>query len=186
MSESDIEYNVIFRSDCSEDLENFLVSYNDNGRSKLHIVDFSEDQQYCKSKQLLDDFGFSVEPSVIRMNYKNPLDFRLFKELMVLDRDYSLFDSNYLIFCFGGQLFDDTLDVLVTELKQNKCLTVSPVSVDFEGNFYDFDQFNPNCFGVNKRYSQKVIDYSDSFSEFVDAAKFKKMSMLMSNSMVFG
>lgn len=187
MTELGIDYNVIFRSDCSEDLENFLVSYTDNENSKLHVLDFSgSEQEYCKNKQMLDDFGFKNNYATMRMNWKNTSDFEVFQGLLKFDKDYEYFESNYLVFCFGGQLFEDTLDILISELKENKCLAVSPMSVDFQGNFYEFEEFNPNCFVVNKSATKKILDYCNSFTEFIDAARLKKMSMIMSNGMVFG
>lgn len=182
---SDIKYNVIFKSDTSEDLENFLISYIDSKDVRLYVLDLSKSEvERSKNKIMIENFGFFNEPCVLRMSELD--DFEIFKNLIKFDNDYNFFESNYLIFCFGGQLFDDTLDILIDEVNNSKCLTISPQCVDFNGNFYEFEEFNPNCFLVNKSLTKSVLDYCKSFSDFVKSARLNKMSMVMCNGMVFG
>lgn len=187
MKELAIDYEVIYRSESSEDLEEFLVSYTDNEQSRLHVIDYSDNrEEWLKSQSMLNEYGFVHDPGMVHFGAQTSSDFDVFKSAINFDKDYQYFSSDRLVFCFGGQLFDDTLDILIQDLKQNKCLAVSPLTVDCRGTFYDFEDFNPNCFVIDRRKSRRLVDGCKSFTDFVSAAKINHLSLLMSNGMVFG
>lgn len=185
MQELVTNFDVVFRCESSEKLDEFLVSYDGSDGSCLHVFDLSSAEEYKKNSITLKNCRLKGKYKHLLSNSRYE-SFDMFRNLLDFDRNYEFFQNKYIVFCDGIQFFDDTLTTCAS-LINDKCLSVSPVSVGEQGEFKYVDQFNPKCFIVNKSIANKILNNFkvNNYDEFVKLASINNDSFIYSGAMVF-
>ena len=184
MKELVTDFDIVFRCESSEKLDEFLVSYEGTEKSCLYVFDLSN--EYVDNSIKLKNCRLKGKYKHVMSNVSNG-SFEMFKNILDFDRNYDFFKNEYVVFCDGIQLFDDTLDVSASVINEKKCLLVSPVSVDQDGSLKHVGTFNPKCFIVNRSIASKILNNFKvkDYQTFIELAKVNNNKFVFSNAMVF-